>query len=487
MKLLGYAPDIDQTTPGAIISCSNFIPNHRAMEAAPAAQNIGAAALAAACRGCATTIETDNTFRVWAGTATKLYELSGTTYTDRTRTVGGDYALGSEEIWRFAQFGNATLAVAKSDTLQVSDTTTFANVTGAPKASIVETVGNFVFLFNTNEATYGDSPNRWWCAALGGYTDWTPSIATQCVTDILTSVPGRIYAGKRFGNQVVVYKERGMYIGTYVGAPAVWDFQLIPGDAGCSSQEAVVNIGTPDNPVHIFMGNNDFWRFDGARPIPLGGPLRNTVFSELSETYAYKIKTLHDRQNARVYFYYPSVSGGGAIDKCVVYQYRIDMWGRDDRTVEAVMEYISGGITIANWGTIHATIADIPSNLSFNSSFWTSGERALGFFDATHTLYSLNATPTGCSFTLGDMGDDSGYYLLSRVKPKWLTKPTSATMTNYHKESLGDDLTTGTTTTMGSSRFDILKSARWHRLKFDCGGSTELNSIEAVYQPDGEE
>src|SRR3990167_8205513 len=287
MKLLGYAPDIDQTTPGAIISCSNFIPNHRAMEAAPAAQNIGAAALAAACRGCATTIETDNTFRVWAGTATKLYELSSTTYTDRTRTVGGDYALGSEEIWRFAQFGNATLAVAKSDTLQVSDTTTFANVTGAPKASIVETVGNFVFLFNTNEATYGDSPNRWWCAALGGYTDWTPSIATQCVTDILTSVPGRIYAGKRFGNQVVVYKERGMYIGTYVGAPAVWDFQLIPGDAGCSSQEAVVNIGTPDNPVHIFMGNNDFWRFDGARPIPLGGPLRNTVFSELSETYAY--------------------------------------------------------------------------------------------------------------------------------------------------------------------------------------------------------
>lgn len=487
ISLIGYAPDLDQTIQGVITDCSAFVPTEKGMQGAPSAQDPNIAALASACFGAAAVRKLDNSTRVIAGSATKLFELSGTTWIDRTRAVGGNYTLGSDSVWRFAQFGDTTLASVKSDTLQASGLTTFADVTGAPKAAIVETVSNFVFLCDTNEATFGDSTNRWWCSAIRDHTDWTPSIATQSATNTLVSSPGKIFAARRFGDQIVIYKERAMYIGTYVGAPLIWDFQQIPGEAGCSSQEAVVNIGNADNPVHIFMGADDFWRFDGARPVPLGGPLRKTVYADLSNAFAYRIKTLHDRVNSRVYFFYPSRAGNGAIDKCVVYHYRNNTWGRDDRTIQATLEYISGGLTYDTWDAVYPTYNDLPTNISYDSPFWTSGQTTPGFFSTSNKLNSLDGVSMTSSFTTGDLGDDDNFYLLNRVKPVWLTSPTSATMTNFYKNSEGDALTTDFTITMSSSRFDLLRAARWHRLQFNMSGANIVSKLDLKYQPDGTE
>jgi hypothetical protein len=487
MRLIGYAPDIDPTVEGVIVDCSSFVPSERGMEGAPSAVDIGADALVAACYGAANVRKLDDSFRTIAATREALFELSGNTWADVTRAVGGAYACGADNFWRIAQFGDTTLAINKADILQASVTGDFADVANAPKADIIETVGNNVVLANTDETTFGDSPNRWWVSATRDHTDWVPNVNTGCATNTLVSTPGRIFAARRFGEQVIFYKERSMYIGTFVGPPLILDVQQLPGDAGCSSQEAVVNVGTSDNPVHIFMGADDFWRFDGARPIPLGSPLRKTVYAELDGTYAYKIKTLHDRINSRIYFYYPSDAGGGVVDSCVVYHYRENRWGRDDRTIEAALEFLTGGITYDTLDDYYPTYDDLPSDISYDSPFWTSGSSRRGFFDTTHTLNALEGVAGNSSFTTGDFGDDTNYYLLSRVKPVWTTKPTSAQMTNYYKDSEGDALTTGATTTMYLSRFDLLFSSRWHRLMLEMVGDCELLNINAEYTEDGSE
>lgn len=486
MRLFGYAPDADQTLDGVVVDCASFIPNEKGYQAAPSAENAGLDALVSACYGAAVGVKLDSSFRVIAGTATKLYELSGTSWADVTRTTGGDYTLGNDDYWRFAQFGDTTIAANKQDTLQASSSGAFADISGAPKADIVETVGNQVFLFNTDDATYGDSPNRWWCSALRDHTDWTPSIETQSATNELVSTAGRITAGKRFGNQVVAYKERSMYIGTYVGAPLIWDFQEIAGDAGVSSNEAVVNIGTADNPVHIFMGKDDFYIFDGARPIGIGSPLRKTVYAELDAKYAYRIRSLHDRVNQRIYFYYPSTSGGGTLDKCVVYHYRQNKWGRDDRAIEAAFEFVSGGITYDTLDSVSSTYDGFDSELTFDSPFWTSGSEAPSVINGG-IVYTLTGTPNNSSFTLNDMGDDTNYMLLTRAKPIWLQKPATASMTNFYKLNEGDALIEDATTSMSESRFDVLRSARQHRLKFNMTGAFTLNDINVFLQQDGDE
>jgi hypothetical protein len=95
VNLVGYAPDLPSTTPGVIITCTNMVPTLRGMKGAPNVQSPSGAptsALAATCQGAASLRKLDESVRLFAGTGTKLYEASGSSWTDRTRASGGDYS-----------------------------------------------------------------------------------------------------------------------------------------------------------------------------------------------------------------------------------------------------------------------------------------------------------------------------------------------------------------------------------------------------------
>src|SRR5690606_22888087 len=118
----------------------------------------------------------------------------------------------------------------------------------------------FVFLLGTNDGTYGDQPDRWWCSALEDYTAWTPSIATQSATNRLYDTPGPITAGRRLGDYLAVFKKRAIYLGQYVGPDQIWRWPLITDRVGAISQEASVSL----EEFVLFMGDDGFWVFDGA-------------------------------------------------------------------------------------------------------------------------------------------------------------------------------------------------------------------------------
>ena len=478
----GYAPDADPTMPGIFTNCANTVPTRKGFTGAPSPQTTLLPALASACQGAAALRKLDDTTRLFAGTATKLYEVVSNAWTDRTRASGGDYTAASDIRWRFAQFGNVSLAAIKSDVLQSSTSGAFANLT-APKASIVETVNQFVFLFDTNEGTFGDSPQRWWCSAIGSETDWVPAVATQCATGTLLSAPGKITAGRRFGDGIIAYKQNSMYRGIYVGAPAIWEFTQVPGEIGALSQETVVNIGTLSDPRHIFMGADDFYTFDGARPVPIGSALKETVFGEINRSYQHLSVTLHDRINSRVYFYYPG-SASTILDKCVVYNYKTGRWGRDDRSIEVAIDYIASSMTYEDVGDLYSTYADLPS-ISYGSAFWTAGFPIPAIFNTAHLVQTLTGVSTTSSITTGDFGDDTKFTLFSRAKLKYLTAPTSSEMVNYYRVNLGDSLITDQTTVQSSSRFDVLRSARWHRMRFDFSGDWEATGFTPDVREDG--
>ena len=488
IKWLGYAPDADEKMPGVWINCSNVVPTLKGYKGAPAPQTGElSAALAAACQGAANLTKLDESSRVFAGTGTKLYEAAATSWTDRTRVSGGDYSPSGDVRWRFAQYGDVSLAVNKADLLQFSASGAFANVgASVPKASIVETANNFVFMFDTNEATYGDSLNRWWCSALGDYTDWTPNVATQCATGILVSTPGRIRAGKRFGEGIVAYKTGSMYFGFYVGPPAIWEFRLIPGETGALSQESVVNVGTDADPRHLFMGYDDFYSFDGARPVPLGdGRIKETVFGQLQRTKQYLTAAVHDGDNSLVYWFYPS-SDSNTLDKSVVYNYKTNTWGRNDLQVEFPFNYITPANTYSDVGDLYATYGDLPSN-SYGSSFIGANNPTVAVFNTNHVLQTLTGPTASSSITTGDHGDDDLYSLLHRVKIQYQSNPTSSQMVNYYKYDSGDDEITDVTTTVSEDRFDVLREARWHRLRFDFTGDWEASGHRVGLKPTSNE
>ena len=473
IRLLGYAPDADPTLLGVLTNCSAMVPTLKGMKAAPGARSAGITVLSATCCGAATLTKLDGTTRIFAGTPTTLKELTATTtWTDRSGTA---YSATSEVRWRFAQFGDVSLAANKNDTIQSSTSSAFAGISGAPKAAIVETVHRFVFAFNTNEATYGDSPNRWWCCALGDHTDWTPAISTQAATGVLTASQGEIRAGRRFGEEVIVYKDRSMYRGVYVGSPVIWSFTQLPGEIGAPCQEAVVNVGTPESPRHIFMGYDDFYSFDGSRPVPIGNNrLKVTVFNALLKKRAKQCIALHDRMNSLVYFYYP-VADSLHPDKCVVYNYRTDTWGVDDRQIQAAVEYIAPGVTYDDLGASYSTYNDLPSVI-YDSPFWSASFPIPMIFDTSNQPKTLDDSASPSSFTTGDIGDDYVESLLTRVKNRYIVAPTTASMVNYYRQNIGDALTTGDTTSEASGKADVLREARWHRMMWSFTGAMEISA-----------
>jgi hypothetical protein len=470
VKLLGYAPDADPSIVGILTGASGVVPTVRGLKGAPSPASAGMATLAGTCQGAALLTKIDGTYRLIAGTGAKLYEAGSSTWSDVSRA--STYTAGSTARWRFAQQGNVSFAANSADTIQASVSSgAFSCVAGAPVAAILETVGKFVFALNTS----ADARKIQW-SALNDYTSWSASVSTQAGNDTLTQTPGGITAGRAFGNTIVVYKKNSMYLGVNVGPPNIWEFNLIPGSAGALSQEVVLNIGTPENPKHLIMGEDDFYIYDGSKPIPIGeNRIKQEVFGTLLQSRYYACTALHDKKNSLVYFYWPS-RDSQLPDKCRVYNYKVNQWGVDDRQIEATTDFVAAALTYDGLGALYATYDSFPS-LTYDLAFLGATQLSPAIFDTAHTLNKLTAAAGSTSLTTGDYGDPSQFTTLQRVVPQFIQSPTTARMTNYYKTRTGNALATGALTDLSNGAFDALQDARWHRIQLDMTGDWEMSGF----------
>jgi hypothetical protein len=477
-NLLGFTPDVESTVAGVMTDCTNLIPTEKGMKGAPsAAIPSGIAALANTCIVAATISKLDDTRRVFAGTTTKLYELSGSSWTD---VSAGTYAGGVDTRWSFAQFGNSTLAANLADTIQRSNSSgAFAAIASAPKAKIIFSVGSQVMALNTNDGAV--KQDGWHCCATFDETDWTPSVTTLSARGRLVDAPGQITAGGRLGEYAVAYKEKALHIGQYVGAPSVWDWRAIAG-AGCVGQDAWCDI----DGAHFFVGLDALWTFDGSRPQQVGtGQVKQWFFDNSSPNLRSKIQCIYDRQNGHVWTFFAS-KNSTTLDKALVYHLVTKKWGLVDIGIEAAMNYVSQGATIDDLATISATIDGL-SAYSFDSQYWLAGGRALSVFQSKQ-LKTLTGVSTSSGFTTGDAGDDDKYTFLSKIRLRFspTRKPATANVQVFGKAEAGESLTAGPSASMSDGKFDVMQSARFHRAAFTFTGDYELIAVDASLTPEGD-
>ncbi|MBT2322523.1 hypothetical protein J7E62_09215 [Variovorax paradoxus] len=483
-KLLGFAPDVDPNTPGIMLDCDHIIPDETGFAGAPTGAATTAAALPAACRGATVVTKLDETRRLFAGTQTKLYELTGTAWTDRS-AGGGSYTGSTESRWSICQFGDTSIASNLVDAMQGSTTGAFAAIAGAPKAKIVVSASNnFVIAFDTNEGTFGVSHDRWWCCAQNNQTDWVPAVATGATTGRLVSVPGGIQAGLPLGDYVIAYKTRGVFLGSFVGsASGTWAWTLVPGsnDCGAVGQEAVCDIGG----THFIVGDDDFWLFDGTRPVAVGAEVRAWFRNNSSQTYRYRTKASFDRQRQLVWINFASRASTGALDRTLVFNVKTKRWGKSNFVMEAALTFTAPGTVIDGLDAYASTIDTLP-DVPFDSQYWLSGGRAFAYFDATHLLLLNNGACESSSYTTGDYGDDDTVTVLDRARVRFTQAPTSATASGFWKMNEGEALQGGPIEAMYDGRFDVRQSGRFHRVRFDMVGDHRETAHAIRLFPDGE-
>lgn len=468
LELTGFAPDVDPATPGVLTACDAIVPTIHGLAAANSPVSSGYPALAAAPLAAFVAEKLDGTKRTFAATAAAIYEATAGTWTDQSR-VGG--YTGTNRT-RFTVFGNVILSANRSEPINVSSTGTFADIATAPDASILVVASGFVVALNINGMTLGDAPDGWGCSGIRDHTVWTPAVSTQCAAGRLIDAPGPILAGAELGGDVVAYKEKAMFLGRYVGAPIVWAWTRVPGDIGCSGHESVVAIDS----THYFIGHDDIYMFDGTVPVSIGATVREWFMGDLSHGNRDKIVGVPDPARQLVYWYYPSNSSGGALDSVLIYNYRTRRWGFQRITIQAAVQYSSGQITFDGLGTAYSTYDDLP-DIAYDSPFWLADSTLPGVFQG-NVLYSLTGTPGASWLETGDFGDLTDYGYLDRVTPRYHQAPTTATATNYHKESPDDTLVQDATIGLSRRRFDFRRSARWHRIRIDQTGPAVINGLD---------
>lgn len=480
IPFVGFAPDLDPTTPGVITSCNQVIPTLKGVAGAPTALDAGFPALASTCRGAAAVTRLDNLRRVFAGTPLAMYELVGSAWTDRSKA--GGYTGGAENAWRFAQFGNVSLAANQVDKIQASTAGAFADITQAPKARIIETASGFVLAYGTNDPTNGDLPDGWACSGIYDHVTWTPGASTQASNGRLLDTPGEIRAAKRLGANVVVYKERSMYLGQYVGPPIVWAHQLIASDIGTLSQECVIDTGT----AHLFITRDDICIYDGSLPRSMNAPVREWFFKNSDPTYRYRTKGYYDRFSGRAWWFYAGKSSGGALTDAIIYNTKSDKWGYAQVNVQTVLDYTPPDTTWDNWppgpATDYENIADLP----FDSPAFDTDQAALAIFGADSKLATLVGPCANSSIITGDFGDDDLYSTIAAVIPRFIARPSASSVTNYTKAYADDAPELCNTSAINGNKYDVLSSGRYHRLKFDHTGDYEMVGFTPKLETDGE-
>lgn len=469
--ILGFAPDADSATPGVLTDCVNLIPSLTGMLGAPTAITPASTpALSATCLGCETLEDLSGDRRVFAGTATKLYELTGGAWDDVSR--GATYTGSTATRWSFTQFGDASLAANRADVIQRATTGDFADISGAPKAEIIFSVGSFVMALNVNDGS--EKPDGWHCSATFDETDWTEDIDTQCASGRLVSSPGDITAGASLGEYAVAYKKKSVYLGQYVGAPAVWSWQLIPGgESGCVGKNAVCDIGG----AHFYVGADNFWLFDGSRPAPLAdGVLRDWFFTNSNPLTLQNSICLFNRKTNRVWIFYPSTTST-VLDSALVFHVTTKRFGRANMTIESAFTFTTHGMTYADLAAKYSTFADLP-DAPYSSPMWTDGQTALAIFNSSHQLQTLTGATATASMTTGEVGSDEAVSLLQSVRLRFKTYPTTSAIQTSFASVQGAGYTHGPSGTLNDGKFDLLKSARWHKAEFDFTGNVEVTHIE---------
>lgn len=499
INFLGFTPDIDPTTPGAMPVVINLVPTLKGMKSAPSGAEVSSA-LPATCAGIKVLQKTSGERRtiaaVASGSNAKILELqTAGSWATVSATVASD---ASYARWAFSQLGDTSLASNYIEAIHYATATTFAAIQGAPKAKFLVGVQNFTVALNTADATasatFGTSPDRWWCHAFQDPTSWTPSITTQAASGRLIGNGGPITAGAPFGGGLVVFKQREMFFGQHVGPPSIFDFQRIPGDQGCVGMEAVADIGGP----LFFVGDDNLWIYDGSRPRPVGSDVVTRWFLNGSNPSLRKNTIVrHDQSNGLVWVFFVSSSGSG-LDSALVYNIAANKWGfskinipgATNTQLTAACNFVTNGVTWNTINTIASTWDSLPP-IAWDSEAWQAQGNVLAFVSgSSQVLHSLNGPAVAQQFQTHFFGDEnSGVSIAGRIHFRFAIEPPAndGVCTVVSSPTIGAREYTSyiSSSPMTKGYFDIRNVGKYHQAGINFSGSMEVIGVSLPLKPAG--
>ncbi len=346
-----YKPDVSDANASHTKVVNNVVPHADGYGPFNAPEAF-TSALAARCRGFFFAVNPSNgTIAIFAGTATKLYQLNNNTFnwSDVSQGAGTYTTIDADAQWVFSQFGQNVVAVQNNAAPQVFNITSsseFADLGGSPpNCGWCAVVNNFLVL-----ADLASNPNRVQWSALGDITGWTSGTDYSDFQDLPDGGSAKAVVGGQLG---VIVQEN-----------AVRRMIYQPGSEVVFSVDRIANnVGTPAKHSVTYVNDNIFWlskrgfvKANAAGEISFIGRERvdRTFLKLFDDGELGLVIGAADPSSHLVLFTYKSASSGDgtAFDKVLAYDWLIDRWSPIDQTGEYIAPISQPGFTLETLETI---------------------------------------------------------------------------------------------------------------------------------------
>lgn len=246
----------------------------------------------------------------------------------------GAAALSNLRLWSQNNFGEDLVFAPRDGNIYYWDATTGVTARGVTLQSLpgstdcpvvqkfilVSDTSRFVFAFGCND--YGSTAQnpmlvRW--SDQESLVNWTPA-ATNQAGSIQFSRGSEIVTCLQTRQEIVVWTDAALYSLQYVGAPAVWQSQLLADNISIVGQ----NTAAVASGVVYWMGVDKFYKYDG-RVQTLRCDLRQYIFSDINQSQWQQVFAGTNEGFNEVWWFYCS-AGSTVVDKYVVYNYAEDIW-----------------------------------------------------------------------------------------------------------------------------------------------------------------
>lgn len=478
-----WLPDLPEfENPGAI-ECLNVFPLTEQSYGPIRSLISQGNALTARAQGAGSFRGADGTVFNTAFDATKAYQWDGTAWNDVSRLVGGAYAVASTDMVSTTQFGNFVIAVNGTDVAQKWDIGASANYTALggspPVGRFVATIRDFVQIGRIAAAK---NQVRW--CAINNAESWTIGTNQADSQDIPEGGQVMSMVGGEFGT---VLMERSIYRQTYVGAPAVFQFDRMTEFLGCCAENATATY----EQMTFFLDFDGFYMIQGGQGIkPIGSQKVNTFFwADVNQSFLDRVQGIVDPDAISYTVIYPSRdSTDGTPDSLLTYHIVLDRWSRAEITVDLLFRFLSSiGYNTDNIDTV-ITNTDATAYLTDSNPFFGSGDAQLAAFGSDKKLATFAGTNMAARVDTAEVQlNDGGRAFVSEVWPICDGGTLSVNLGTRDLPTSG--VTFGGAVAMNATGFCPFRSnARFHRARIEvaAGGTwTHLQGIRPKFSSAG--
>ena len=431
-------------------------------------------ALAAVCRGATIAISSTGAYSLFAGTATRLYKFNSSTlnWDNVTRTVGGDYALGTDDRWQFAQFGFYLYATNIADTLQrfdIDSGTNFAAVSGSPpQARYIRTIGDQIFL-----GSLASLPNRVHWSGRNNPVFWTAGGGQDC--DYQDFPDGGFVRGMTGIRGGYIFQDTAVRQFQPSQGREIYQFQQIEGAQGLVAPDSLVT----------HMGMSYYVGLDGFVAIgPQGSQsigqdavddwfLSNVDIDRVALTIGAR-----DPGRPRIFWLFPTSTSGYVLDHVICYDITLDEWTHAPLQASVIFQAATAGTGLDSLDTNYPDVDAM--TVSLDSRIFAGGAPLIAAFDGNHKMSFFTGSNMAATVETAEFQAipfRRGY--VRGIAP--LTDASAVTIQVSKRENLNATATWGSASSLNNQGVAPARSSgRYHRVRASIAAGAPWNDLRGV-------